>query len=207
MKSTKLVMLAALLMMTACSSSFSDVQSFTPECMGPSNRDVVRDESNGSIVHSTSGACVRTKWVVDHDVCGTGPAMMSPLSKEDQTVYFGFNEASLSPDMIARLDSLADRLKSSGKVKAVRIVGFADRIGNAGYNEKLSKKRAENVRQYLVAKGLVTAKLARTRWVGSKDAKAKCADSLKRTELIDCLKTDRRVEVEVDYASDKPKGK
>ena len=177
------------------------------KCSPGAALDVVHDEASGTIVHSTSGACVRTHWLVDQDPCA-GPvhlpsvAEMKILSKEDQTVYFGFNQASLPPEMIARLDALAVNLKGNSKVLGVRIVGYADRIGNAGYNEKLSKKRAENVRQYLIAKGIVSAKLTKTRWVGSQDSKANCGPKLKRKELIECLKHDRRVEIEVEYAPD-----
>lgn len=204
MKSNTKVMLAAFLMISASGAAFASA----PSCIGEGHYDVVRDAASGTIVHSTSGACVRTHWVVDHDPCGAIAGVVPPianvkiLSKEDQTVYFGFNKTSLDPEMVARLDALSASLKGNSKVIGVRIIGYADRIGNAGYNEKLSQKRAENVRQYLIAKGLVTAKLTKTKWVGSKESRTNCPPNLKRTELIECLKKDRRVEIEVDYAPD-----
>lgn len=209
MKSSTKGMLAALLLISASSAAFADAPPYNCTRDG-AVYDVVRDAASGTIVHSSSGECVRTHWVVDHDPCTDAPVAQAPhhhpsikiLSKEDQTVYFGFNKASLEPEMIARLDALATNLKGNSKVVSVRISGFADRIGNAGYNNKLSQKRAENVRQYLIAKGLVTAPLTKTKWVGSKEAKANCPEKLKRADLIECLKKDRRVEIEVDYAPD-----
>ena len=51
----------------------------------------------------------------------------------------------------ARLDTLANVLKSDQSVKEAKIVGYADRIGSVSYNEQLSQKRAETVRDYLIA--------------------------------------------------------
>jgi outer membrane protein OmpA-like peptidoglycan-associated protein len=170
-------------------------------------RDVVHDETTGTIIRSTSGACVRTQWTNGYDLCGTEVATprlperstVTALSREERTVYFGFNQASLSPEMKSRLDTLAAKLKSEQDVKGARIIGYADRIGNPGYNEKLSKRRAENARQYLVARGIINTRVADTRWVGSRSAVTDCPADLKRPELIDCLQGDRRVEVEIDY--------
>ena len=116
-------------------------------------------------------------------------------------MYFGFNLASLSPEMKQKLDTLANTLMSASNVKGARIVGYADRIGNPGYNEKLSKKRAENVKQYLIAKGLINTQVADTRWLGSSTPTTDCPANLKRADLLNCLQPDRRVEVEIDYAT------
>jgi len=175
--------------------------------MPQDRRDVVRDETTGTIVHSTSGACVRTQWMNCCDVCATQvatPRMLNrstitTLSREERTVYFGFNQANLSPEMKQRLDTLALKLKSDNNVKGARIVGYADRIGSPGYNEMLSKKRAENARRYLVQRGIVNARVADTRWLGSSTSVTDCPDDLRRPELINCLQEDRRVEVEIDY--------
>lgn len=170
-------------------------------------RDVVYD-SSGTVVRSTSGACVRTQWYNGYDVCGTDVAVAAPrlharvLSREERTAYFGFNQASLSPEMRERLDTLANELRSNDQVRGARIVGYADRIGNPVYNEKLSKRRAEAVRRYLVSRGIINARVADTRWFGERAPATECPDDLSRVELIDCLQKDRRVEVEIDYEPD-----
>ncbi len=166
-------------------------------------RDVVRDESNGTVIHSTSGACVRTQWMNNYDACGRPPvvhARSTQIAVEDRTVYFGFNQTSLSPEMKERLDTLAANLRSDEQVTGARIVGYADRIGRPGYNEKLSKKRAEVVRRYLVSRGIVNMRVAKTRWLGSSEPQTNCPSDITRPALIDCLQKDRRVEVEIDYA-------
>jgi len=165
-------------------------------------RDVVRDESDGTIVHSSSGECVRTQWDAGYDACRQGPVSLRTnvsLSREDRTVYFGFNQASLSPEMKDRLDTLATTLRSQQNVRGVRIFGYADRIGSPSYNERLSKKRAETVRHYLAVRGLINMRVTETKWFGATEPATNCPADISREELISCLQKDRRVEVEIDY--------
>ena len=166
---------------------------------------VVHDSASGTVVRSTDGECVRTYWETSKDECGTPNAPVRTamvISREERTIYFGFNQGAISPEMKQKLDGLAGKLTADSTVKGARIVGYADRIGNAAYNEKLSKKRAENVRQYLIKRGLINTQVADTRWLGASSPVTDCAANLKRTDLIACLQPDRRVEVEIDYASD-----
>ena len=174
-------------------------------------RDVVRSTSSGTIVRSTSGACVRTRWSNGYDVCDTQAAAPPPpviqkkivnFSREERTVYFGFNQASLLPQMKERLDTLATAMKSESNVRGAQIVGYADRLGNRDYNEKLSKKRAENVRQYMISRGIINTRVAETKWIGEDEPVTTCSDDLPRPQLIDCLQNDRRVEVEIEYMTE-----
>ncbi len=170
---------------------------------GANNHDVVRD-SNGNIVHSTSGDCVHTQWMNDYDACAQESAPVAPaVVKETSAVYFGFNKATLTTAAKQRLDVLAADLKLRGvMVKDVRIAGFADRIGSAVYNEKLSKKRADAVRNYLVSKGVASAHVIETRWFGESLPTTDCPKKgVDRKKMIECLEKDRRVEVEVDVAA------
>jgi len=210
-------LLTGLLLLLSAGASYAATGAYLEPASGSYQvadaRDVVHDEASGTIARSSSGECVRTKWVNSYDVCSTEVVVPAPqvrtemreatsLSREERTVYFGFNLASLSPEMKERLDTLASTLRSDSQVKGARIVGYADRIGNPGYNEKLSKKRAENVRKYLVAKGLINTQVADTRWFGARVPATDCPSDMSRPELIDCLQKDRRVEVEIDYMPD-----
>lgn len=203
----KMMMAGLLLLMStsvACAAPPSPTapQNNTPYTKVSDTHDVVHDEATGTIVHSTSGECVRTKWMNSTDLCGpteTRVAHALELSREERTVYFAFNKATLSPEMKQRLDTLAIKLKSEKSVKGARIVGYADRIGNPVYNEKLSKKRAESAKKYLISKGIINTEVADTRWLGATESVTNCPDTLKKPELITCLQGDRRVEVEIDY--------
>ncbi len=156
-------------------------------------------DSNGNPVRSTSGNCVRTQWQADCDPCAEAPAIRIPL--EERTVYFNLNKSNLTPEAKKKLDSLVGKIKAYGPVKTVRVAGYADRLGSPVHNEKLSKRRADAVRKYLVSKGIVNAQVVETRWFGDTVPATNCPKGMKRKELIACLQKDRRVEVEVEFAA------
>jgi len=198
-KSVKLLLAGALVV-----ASFGVAHAETGKSYVPNTHAVVRD-ARGNPVMTKDGECVRTMWDAGEDACAPkmpAPApVMEPIAREDRTVYFAFNKATLTPEAKSRLDSLVGAINARGPVKAVHVAGYADRIGNAAYNEKLSKKRADAVREYLMAKGIVAADVVETRWFGDSIAAANCPKKLKRAEKIACMQPDRRVEVEIDFAA------
>jgi OOP family OmpA-OmpF porin len=166
---------------------------------GYDSRAVVRS-SNGMPVRSTSGNCVRTQWIADCDACAERPPQVRiPLA--ERTVYFVLNKSTLTPVAKKKLNALAETIKMHGPVKSVRIAGFADRLGSPVYNEKLSKRRADSVRKYLVSRGIINAQVVETRWFGDTLPATNCPKDLKRAALVTCLQRDRRVEVEVEFAA------
>ncbi len=76
----------------------------------------------------------------------------APLS--DETLLFGFDSADLSDDAKRVLDDLISALDGRESVKSVTIRGYADATGPEEYNEQLSQRRAESVRNYLRDKGI-----------------------------------------------------
>lgn len=73
-------------------------------------------------------------------------------------VNFDHDRAALRQDAYPVLDQAAADLKEWGDVK-VEINGYTDSRGKAGYNLKLSQRRAEAVRQYLISKGIAADRL------------------------------------------------
>ena len=67
------------------------------------------------------------------------------------TVPFAFDKWALTPSAKEDLDSLASGL-SSDKSFVISVEGFTDSTGNRSYNDALSRKRADAVVTYLVAK-------------------------------------------------------
>jgi OOP family OmpA-OmpF porin len=67
------------------------------------------------------------------------------------TVPFGFNKSVLTADSKAELDKLAQDVQSNKRF-FIAVEGYTDKTGDAAYNEVLSRKRADAVVQYLVAK-------------------------------------------------------
>ncbi|MCE3005681.1 MAG: OmpA family protein [Alphaproteobacteria bacterium] len=146
--------------------------------------------TSGSSVIDSSKNCVRTKWEGASGCVGGDDA-----SLELRTVYFAFDSAVLTPAAKTKIDALAAGLTSSGEVN-VKIVGFADRIGNATYNVKLSQRRANAVGSYLVSRGVNVAPGSEIRGLGATSSLSQC-QNVKGAALKACLWRDRRVEVEV----------
>jgi OmpA-OmpF porin, OOP family len=68
-------------------------------------------------------------------------------------VTFDFDKANVRPEGRAKLDDLANKVKSIN-LEVVIAIGHADEIGGHAYNDKLSVRRAEAVKAYLVSKGV-----------------------------------------------------
>jgi len=112
---------------------------------------------------------------------------------------FGFDQDSLQADGKQALDKLLVELKGVN-VDKVHITGHTDRLGAKAYNEKLSTRRAEAVRNYLVQVGGMPASLVSFMGVGSAQPESSTNDckGMKVSQaLITCLRVDRRVDVEV----------
>lgn len=172
-------------------------------------RETVNDKDSDVIVN-TFGNCVRTKWQSADDVCAPKkeepkPVVQAPppapepvIGREARTVYFNFDDASLTMDAVQKLDALSSQVAMSKAIVAASVVGYADKIGNADYNVKLSQQRATAVKQYLDTKLNIPTSVAEVQGLGSITTTTEC-DGLKRAEKINCLSNDRRVEVQFTY--------
>ncbi len=114
----------------------------------------------------------------------------------DSKVLFDFDKAVLKPEGKAAIDAqVVDKLAQVTKLDVVLVTGHTDRIGTDEYNQKLSERRADAVRDYLVSKGVDKAKIE-TIGMGEKQPVVQC-DQKNHKELIACLQPNRRVEVQV----------
>jgi OOP family OmpA-OmpF porin len=105
---------------------------------------------------------------------------------------FDFDQARLRPEGKAALDELAQRLAVT-QYDTLTIVGHADRIGRAAYNQKLSERRASAIRDYLVAQGIDAQKIEAS-GVGESQSVSSCR-GLQGKRLIACLQPDRHAEL------------
>jgi outer membrane protein OmpA-like peptidoglycan-associated protein len=79
------------------------------------------------------------------------PAVRTPGSF-DRTVNFAFDSAELNAEARKELDQVAEALRRSNTATLeIVISGHTDAVGNAEYNQKLSERRAEAARQYLIS--------------------------------------------------------
>ncbi len=113
----------------------------------------------------------------------------------DSKALFDFDKAVLKPEGMAAIDSqVVAKLAQMKKIEVVLVTGHTDRIGSEEYNQKLSERRADAVRDYLVSKGVDKTKIE-TIGLGEKQPVVQC-DQKGMKDLIACLQPNRRVEVQ-----------
>lgn len=112
---------------------------------------------------------------------------------------FDFDKASVKPGGKQELDKFSAELKGT-QFDVINVTGHTDRIGSHAYNQKLSERRAEAVKDYLVTSAGVAADKIVTKGVDGAEPVTKpgdCKGTKATKALIACLQPDRRVEVEV----------
>jgi OOP family OmpA-OmpF porin len=116
-------------------------------------------------------------------------------------VLFDFDRATIRPDGGSALDDVAARARGV-TIEVVIVTGHADRIGGDAYNQRLSGRRAEAVKAYLVSKGMQPGRIyAEGKGEMQSLTGDKCrnmgAENRRNRKLIACLQPDRRVEIEL----------
>ncbi len=106
---------------------------------------------------------------------------------------FGFDKAHLKAEGKQELDDAAEKLIANPDLDMVLVTGYTDRIGDAKYNLKLSERRAKQVKDYLVSKGVDAGRLTAV-GKGKDDPVVECK-GIKGKKLIECLAPNRRVTI------------
>ncbi len=84
------------------------------------------------------------------------PAAPKPVSEKitmAADAHFDFDKSVIKPEGKAKLDELVGKLKAVN-LEVVIAIGHTDSIGSKAYNQKLSMRRADAVKAYLVSKGI-----------------------------------------------------
>ncbi|QJE02997.1 OmpA family protein [Massilia forsythiae] len=121
------------------------------------------------------------------------PARFEKVSMS-ATELFAFDSATLNQPQ-PKLDEIAAALQADASITDVDINGYTDRLGSDKYNQKLSERRANAVRDYLVSHGIDASRL-KAYGKGKSNPVATDCNQKKRSDLIACLAPNRRVEVE-----------
>jgi OOP family OmpA-OmpF porin len=86
------------------------------------------------------------------------PVPVAPTSEKvtfAADAFFDFNKATLKPEGKAKLDDLTSKIGGIN-LEVIIAVGHTDSVGTDAYNQKLSIKRSEAVKGYLIGKGVET---------------------------------------------------
>ncbi len=110
---------------------------------------------------------------------------------------FDFDKSVLKTGGKTMLDDLVRQLKGT-TYDVIVVTGHADRFGSAGYNQKLSLRRATAVKDYLVGQDILASRIdAQGRGETQPITKAGECSGAKSVKVIACLQPDRRVDVEM----------
>jgi OmpA-OmpF porin, OOP family len=102
--------------------------------------------------------------------------------------FFDFDKSVLKPEGKAKLDDLVGKVKGIN-LEVIIAVGHTDSIGTDAYNQRLSVRRAESVKAYLVSKGIEKNRV----YTEGKGEKQPVADN----KTSEGRAKNRRVEIEV----------
>ena len=118
------------------------------------------------------------------------PAPVTVASKVTYAAdaFFDFDKSVLKPEGKAKLDDLVGKIKDIN-LEVIIAVGHTDSVGSDAYNQKLSVRRSEAVKAYLVSKGIEKNRV----YTEGKGEKQPVADN----KTAEGRAKNRRVEIEV----------
>lgn len=116
------------------------------------------------------------------------PPVMAEKVTYAADAFFDFDKSVLKPEARAKLDDLV--AKTGGvNLEVIIAVGHTDSVGSDAYNQKLSVRRSEAVKAYLVSKGIEKNRV----YTEGKGEKQPVADN----KTAEGRAKNRRVEIEV----------
>ncbi|OIQ96849.1 outer membrane protein A precursor [mine drainage metagenome] len=124
------------------------------------------------------------------------PVPVSEKVTYSADTFFQFNKAVLQPAGKEALDDLAEKIKAVN-LETVVSTGYTDSFGSVAYNQKLSLRRAEAVKAYLVSKGIPADKIY-IEGKGKTDFRVdpkSCKGTFK--QRVECQAPNRRTVVEI----------
>ena len=121
------------------------------------------------------------------------PAVVVPATVATKVTYaadafFDFDKSVIKPEGKAKLDDLVGKIKDIN-LEVIIAVGHTDSVGSDSYNQKLSVRRSEAVKAYLVSKGIEKNRV----YTEGKGEKQPVADN----KTAEGRAKNRRVEIEV----------
>ncbi|PHM21242.1 MAG: hypothetical protein CK604_02285 [Curvibacter sp. PD_MW3] len=139
------------------------------------------------------GAIVEAPKAAAAAPAAAAPAAAAPAVAASKVTYaadafFDFDKAVLKPEGKAKLDDLAQKVKGIN-LEVIIAVGHTDAVGTDAYNQKLSIRRSEAVKAYLVSKGIEKNRI----YTEGKGEKQPVADNKTKEGRA----KNRRVEIEV----------
>lgn len=125
------------------------------------------------------------------------PLVKNPQGGDSLVMFFGFNEANLTPRSIKQLRIVADVVKMDGG-KKLQISGHTDDVGSDQYNMDLSSRRAQAVKQALIDSGVPETGIE-TKAFGKNQPRRTYATSADDITREEARRDNRRAEMYLDF--------
>jgi OmpA-OmpF porin, OOP family len=123
----------------------------------------------------SNGKC-RAEFLAALDEMENPPKSGATMPR-DYNIYFDFNKSNLSSDAREIVQAVADATQRDGAAR-INLVGKADRVGADGYNMSLSERRADAVRDALVAAGIAPDRIDAS-WAGERQPPVPTPDGVR----------------------------
>lgn len=137
------------------------------------------------------------------------PAVLPACKPSFETVtilaekLFAFDQDKLQDSSKPTLDEVANKIKANADVELVLVTGHTDKLGSESYNQKLSERRANQVKAYLMTQG-VSAKRLQASGKGESEPVVACKGDKPNKKLIECLQPNRRVVISAEKQREMP---
>jgi OOP family OmpA-OmpF porin len=206
MKKIVTLVLAAAAFLSLSAQAQQDIKASTP-------KSAYVQDGRGVIARNPFGLCWRTGYLTKEDAvegcdevakkpeetpppapaAAVTPPPPPPAPTSEKVTFaadafFDFDKSDLKAEGKAKLDDLASKLGGI-TLEVVIAVGHTDSIGTDAYNQKLSVRRAESVKSYLISKGIDPKRV----YTEGKGESQPVADN----KTSDGRARNRRVEIEV----------
>lgn len=127
---------------------------------------------------------------------GTRPDPSLPIVINiDKEGLFDFGKSKLKPLSVEKLDLVVELLKDA-TYENVTVTGYTDRIGSTKGNLKLSKRRAEAAKKYLVQHGIDPSRITAVGKGKADPVTGNTCKQKRKKDLIACLAPDRRIVIQ-----------
>lgn len=125
------------------------------------------------------------------------PVTATPVPVEERIglVFFAFDRADQAGiENESQIQDIVSKLKQQDQLDTIQLTGYADRLGQADYNHRLSAARAETVAHYLIQQG-IAPELIKIDVQSSTEKYQHCTGENRNVQLIECLAPNRRVNI------------
>ncbi|MEB3793355.1 trimeric autotransporter adhesin/peptidogylcan-associated protein TpgA [Acinetobacter sp. IK40] len=132
-------------------------------------------------------------WGVNNVVPAVLPAPVQ-TAPQSATIFFAFDRSDAGSIEPASSDLAGVIGAIQQSQNPVVVSGYADRLGQFGYNQQLSARRANTVAQLLTQQGIDPARI-QVEVSGETSTYQQCTGQARNTELVECLAPNRRVNI------------